>query len=253
VINIAAGEAKMSHTGIIDQFSNIQVFNGGGGDTFIGGPGNHVLNGMVGPNTLDYSSAATGVQFNIATGIAYNNFGGPTVTTDRFSNVQIFVGGSGNDVFYGGPGNHVFDGSDGTNTLDYSAASGNVRVNLLAGKALNGYGGTDYFDHMQFLRGGASHNDFSASNVTGSYTFEGGGTSDTFSFGGAFGNGTIADFAPGADLIYLASNQFADFAAVQSHAAQVGGSTVITLDSSNSITLRGVALASLNASEFRFL
>jgi serralysin len=81
----------------------------------------------------------------------------------------------------------------------------------------------------------------------------GGGNSDIFGFSGAFGQGTITDFNLAHDQIYLASNEFANFAAVQSHAQQVGGNTVITLDASDSITLQNTALSSLNAGEFRFL
>jgi|HubBroStandDraft_4_1064222.scaffolds.fasta_scaffold00548_9 hypothetical protein len=246
-------------TSATDSFADIQNFNGGSGnDTFIGGPGNHVINGMGGVNTLDYSAATTGVQFDIAAGLAYNDFGGPAVTVDRFSNIDTFIGGSGNNVFYGGSGSNVLDGgAGGTNTLDYAAAPGAVSINLTggpgAGTASNGYGGTDTFEHFQIFEGGALQDDFTANNGPGTYILVGGGNSDIFSFSGNFGEGTVTDFTPGNDQIYLAQNEFVDFAAVQSHAQQVGGNTMITLSASDSITLQGISLSSLNASMFHFL
>jgi len=34
------------------------------------------------------------VQFDLGTGMAYNNFGGPIVGVDQFSNIEVFKGGS---------------------------------------------------------------------------------------------------------------------------------------------------------------
>ncbi len=112
-INFASGTASNGYGGT-DTLLNIEVFKGTSfNDTFIGGPGNHVIDGSMGANTLDYSAAVTGVQFNIATGMAYNNFGGVAVGVDHFSNVQIFFGGSGSTTFLGGPGNNVLVGGGG--------------------------------------------------------------------------------------------------------------------------------------------
>ena len=123
----------------------------------------------------------------------------------------------------------------------------------MTGTAVNGYGGTDTFDHMQIFKGGAGQDVFNVGNVQGSYVFVGGGNSDFFAYSGAFGTDTVVDFTTGHGQIYLAQNEFANFAAVQSHAQQVGGNTVITLGASDSITLQGVSLASLNAGMFHFL
>jgi len=257
VIDFATSLAYNNFGGLTvndDKFSNIQIFDGGAGvDTFIGGPGNHVINGEGGPNILDYSAATTNVEFDVATGIAYNNFTNANVTTDYFSNIQIFCGGSGGADFGGGPGNNVFVGGGGVNTLDYSQTSAPVAINLVTDSATNGYGGTDYFADIQTFKGGSGPDYFDAAGSPGIYTLVGGGNSDIFGFSGAFGQGTITDFNLAHDQIYLASNEFANFAAVQSHAQQVGGNTVITLDASDSITLQNTALSSLNAGEFRFL
>src|SRR6266446_5342568 len=92
-------------------FGNV-TFTGFGG-TFVGDAGNHNLIGDGLANTLDYSAAVTGIQFNRATGFAYNNFGGPAVGVDHFSGIQDFKAGSASDVFIGGPGNNFIDGGAG--------------------------------------------------------------------------------------------------------------------------------------------
>jgi VCBS repeat-containing protein len=67
------------------------------------------------------------------------------------------------------------------------------------------------------------------------------------------GEDTIWGFSPKMDKIQFATGLLANFAAVKAHAKQVGGDTVISLDPKNSITLKGVALSSLQASNFIFV
>jgi VCBS repeat-containing protein len=74
---------------------------------------------------------------------------------------------------------------------------------------------------------------------------------DTFVFGPTnFGVNTIKNFNVHDDKIQIDHALFANFAAVQSHAARVGADTVITYDAADSITLQGVALSHLHASDF---
>jgi serralysin len=78
---------------------------------------------------------------------------------------------------------------------------------------------------------------------------------DTFDFGGSFGHNTIADFLGSSslhDTIHFASDDFASYAAVQSHMAQVGANVVITLDAADTIILQHITLAHLFAADFTF-
>jgi hypothetical protein len=77
-------------------------------------------------------------------------------------------------------------------------------------------------------------------------------TDTLFVFLGNFGQNTVEQFNPLIDKIELAATEFPDFSAVENHMQQVGGNTVITYDAHDSITLVGVAAASLNASNFEF-
>jgi hypothetical protein len=75
-------------------------------------------------------------------------------------------------------------------------------------------------------------------------------------FHAGFGNDTVNGFVAGlgiVDMIQVDTSLFADFAAVQSHAAQVGSNTVITFDTNNTITLNAITLSSLVADDFRFV
>jgi len=88
----------------------------------------------------------------------------------------------------------------------------------------------------------------------GNDTLTGGNGPDTFVFAAAFGNDAITDFKPHLDFIQLDPALFADFAAVQAHAADDGyGNAVITFDASNTITLLGVTTGQLHVSDFLFV
>ena len=108
---------------------------------------------------------------------------------------------------------------------------------------INGGGGNDTIsggNGKDTLTGGA-----------GNDILTGGNGADTFVFAAGFGHDTITDF--GNDEIQFAHGLFANFADIQAHAAQSGANTVITHDAANTITLQGVALSSLHASDFDIL
>jgi hypothetical protein len=76
---------------------------------------------------------------------------------------------------------------------------------------------------------------------------------ETFDFGGwMFGKDEITGFDPTQDAIRLSSGLVGSFASVEADMSAVGGATVITFDASHSLTLGGVAPASLGAANPRF-
>lgn len=131
---------------------------------------------------------------------------------------------------------------------DAPTRNGTANADTMNGTALedvlNGVGGADK------LVGAAGADTLNGG--LGNDTLTGGVGADRFIFSGVFGKDVITDFEAN-DVIRLDAAQFANFAAVQSHAAQVGLDTVITLDASNTITLTGVSVASLNAGDFLFV
>ncbi|KZK94035.1 hypothetical protein PsAD46_01287 [Pseudovibrio sp. Ad46] len=84
----------------------------------------------------------------------------------------------------------------------------------------------------------------------------GGMGSDTFVFSSvSVGSDVIADFVAGAgseDVIRFSTNRFADFEDMLTAASDNGSDTVISLDDSNSVTLKGVQVSDLHIDDFQF-
>ncbi|MGH1575158.1 M10 family metallopeptidase C-terminal domain-containing protein [Methylobacterium sp. P31] len=115
------------------------------------------------------------------------------------------------------------------------SSTGVVLYTPTANKALMGQSGDDVLigRHNDTLTGNAGH--------------------DTFVFNPSFGNETVTDFKPGTDVVQFDHSLFANFDAVYAHAQQVGADTVIIYDANDTVTLKGVVLANLHASDFHFL
>ena len=161
------------------------TFTGSGG-AFKGSPGNHNLAGDGNNNVLDYSAATTPVEFDLANGYGYSNFGGTPVGVDHFLNITAFGGGAGNDLFIGGPGNHILAGQGGIDTLDYSAATSAVQFNFATNIASNTFGGspgTDRFFGMEIFKGGSGDDTFIGG--PGDHTIDGGAGTDTLDYSAA--------------------------------------------------------------------
>ena len=116
------------------------LLGGGGNDVLAGGKGADLLSGGSGQDTADYSGAATGVNVNLALGLALNDGDGSidvlasienvtgsahkdSITGDQQAN-QL-AGGGGNDLLAGGKGADVYlhsgtsaDGDDRINAGD---------------------------------------------------------------------------------------------------------------------------------------
>jgi probable HAF family extracellular repeat protein/VCBS repeat-containing protein len=139
-----------------------------------------------------------------------------TLTVVVTSPGQTYVGGTAGTTIHGGSGSYVLDGGAGSDTV-------------IAGKG------------NQVLIGGPND------------TLTAGSGRDTFVFVPNFGKNAITNFNPHDDVIELPKSEFANFAAVQAHAQQVGHDTVITYDAQDTITLTGVSLSSLHASDFHLV
>ena len=116
---------------------------------------------------------------------------------------------------------------------------------------LNGANGDDSLyagSGVNQLLGGAGNDNLYAE--TGNNILTGGAGNDRFIFGPDFFQNVIADFG-NTDRIEF-DDVFADFLAVQTASQQVGLDTVIALDAGHTITLKGIAIGSLDASDFLF-
>ncbi len=189
-------------------------------------------------------------------------------------NAGVWVSSLGLD--FGGSGDNILTNSGkihgpielgtGANTLTNTGTiTGSVTFTgtgdaLTNGGVIHGLvtmGTTDTFIntgtvHGSVVLGTGDTLDTSAGEITGRVTAA---ASDTFDYSGSFGHNTIAGFVSAGtthDIISFASDDFANYAAVQAHMAQVGADVVITLDAGDTIVLLHQTLAHLVAHDFAF-
>jgi hypothetical protein len=160
------------------------------------------------------------------------------------------VGGTGDDTIYARDGADTIDGGAGVDGVDYSLlALPGVTVNLATGIAIQANGKTDTLSNIENARGGAGNDSLAGSG--GSNVLKGGGGNDTFILSGAFGQDVVADFQAGYDLIQFDVGAFSSTNAILAASQQVGNDVLITLNSTNAVTLKSTSLSSLSASDFR--
>lgn len=194
------------------------VFTGGNGsDVYDGGAGSDMIAGGAGNDTL---SGGLGLD-----------------TIDGGSGDDLVSGGAGDDVLKGGSGRDIVDGGEGNDVIDAGSDADTV---------LGGAGDDQ-------IRGGSG--DDRLTGGAGDDVLWGGSGHDSFVFAAGFGRDMISDFGLSgstSDIVEFGADIFADFGAVIAAAEQVGRDVVIVLDQDNTLTLSNVALASLNADDFRF-
>ena len=196
-----------------------------GDDRLVGGPGADDLDGGAGTDTVSYVGSKAGVTVILAddgTGTA----SGGEAAGDTLRGIEN-IGGSGHadDVLTGNAGSNVLYGDGGADTL--RGRGGNDR--------LVGGPGADV------LTGGA-----------GDDTLTGGAGDDLFRFASGDGADVIADFADGEDRIDLRGHtgvgSFGDLTIRRSSS----GDAVIGLGGGDRLTLTGVQVSALDASDFLF-
>ena len=182
------------------------------GTRFFGSGGSDSLDGVVAlaRSWADYSGLAAAITASYSDTLhatVSKSLGG----TDTLVTVTGIVGTDGNDslagspvsppigtnnfgtVLVGGPGNDTINGfSNGTNRVDYSGSTSAANINLSAGTASDGLGGTDTLTNVTQVRGtgfndtmlgGANFETFMVSNA-GNHSIDGGGGGNTYRYFG---------------------------------------------------------------------
>lgn len=161
--------------------------------------------------------------------------GNTDVLLDTLKNQDIkFTGSTGADAFKGfGNGDDTVNGGGGNDKL--LGGAGDDQLSGGRGNdQLNGGSGDDTID------GGAGNDRMS-----------GAAGADQFNFASGFGVDRITDFSE-EDVIKFDTAVFADFDAVMDAARERNGNVIITFDADNKLTLTGVELTDLDASDFLF-
>jgi len=243
-------------------FGNDTVVGGGQNDALFGGNGDDFVSGE---NGFDTVSGGQGDDFVLGgenADILNGDDGNDTINggngTDNLN------GGRDNDSLVGGAGNDNLNGNLGNDTLsgdlDDDNLSGGSGDDLLLGSfgadALNGGGNNDQLfggSQNDTLDGAAGFDTLSGDN--GNDVLTGGINADIFVFGNQFGDDEITDFEatnPNEKIDFSGLTNITDFADLMAnHLSQVGGDTIIT-DGANTITLVGVAISTLDGSDFIF-
>lgn len=205
-----------------------RLFGEGDADALIGGAGDDTLNGGDGDDQL---FAGLGHDF------VDGGFGGDFARTSNGR--DTLLGGDGNDTLGAGSGKDFMRGHGGADLL--LGSNGNDRLYGDTGNdTLLGGGGRD------LITGGA-----------GDDRLVGGTEDDRFNFAPGLGADLIVDFEGGAgsgDVIGLFGfgASLDSFTEAIAAATQIGANVVIDLGGGDSITLQGVAIASLDADDFAF-
>ncbi len=305
------------------------ITGGASDDILRGGAGADTLDGLAGRDTADYSTSATGVAVNLATGM---NTGGDAagdtlvnmenVTGSAFNDLltgdggnNVLNGGAGNDTINGGGGNDRLIGGDGVNalvggtgddtyvvaangtgtitesqgagtdTVETSQSTATLSANVenlvytgtgnfrgtgnALGNEITGASGGDNIqgqDGNDSLFGLAGNDTLFGEN--GNDTLDGGAGSDilddkagsdTFVFrAGDGGQDTIRGFTAGAasgDVIRILGTSWTSLDDVLNHlgAGSNSNTTVIELDATTSILVRGVAANQFTTGDFLFV
>jgi Ca2+-binding RTX toxin-like protein len=183
------------------------------GTTFFASRGSDLINGTlsIAANGFYYNSLGSGGGTIIATFSDYLNatviksIGG----ADTLVNINYIFGSIGGDVLNGSPtaapndvyvqtkllqggaGNDTINGFGLTiNRADYSSATSAISVDLAAGSAIDGQGGTDLLINVRRVRGsnfndtilGSAGDDVIETRTLGSHRLDGGGGTNTYNF-----------------------------------------------------------------------
>jgi len=102
------------------------------------------------------------------------------------------------------------------------------------------------------INGGGGYDTFIIG--TGSNTYNPAGYNDHFDFGASFGNDIIDGFKTGTghDYISFSGGDFSSYTELQTHMTQVGGNTIITLESGSTIELHALTMTHLSSADFIF-
>ena len=224
-VGSAADETVVATDGndVLDGMGGADTLSGGfGNDVLIGGSGGDTLFGDDGFDTASYAAAGGSVSIllniNSHTGDALG---------DTFSSVEVFTLSAFADTFIGLADAETVNGGDSTDTI-YGMDGADV---------LNGGDGDDY------LLGGGD-NDI----LTG-----GAGVDQFWANAGLFGADTVTDFENGVDQIRLTTIVGVDDFTDLTITANGSGWALVSLPDGSTITLTGVTVGQIDASDFLFI
>ncbi|WP_455273620.1 peroxidase family protein [Rhizobium herbae] len=196
------------------------ILGGGGGDILVGDAGNDILRGEDGDDVITAGDGKDSVSGGEGSDELHGGAGVDMLFGDAGDDLihgdggdDLIEGGAGDDQVWGGEGDDTviakpndgsdrYWGGDGADTLDYSAALGNLTVDLgngfmQRGSVTGSNIGSDTFYGFENFVGGTGHDTITATTAVN--IMDGGAGNDTFRFTstGAINDDVIYGFQPG--------------------------------------------------------
>ncbi|MBB4294141.1 serralysin, partial [Rhizobium leguminosarum] len=279
-----------SFTGTGNALTNM-ITGGAGNDLLDGGAGNDILIGGAGNDIYVVDSTSEVVTEAVSAGtdeirtalagytlgdnvenLTYTGSANFTGTGNALANT--ITGGAGNDILDGGAGadsliggagddTYIVDNAADSVTENADAGSDTVRTTLASytlGSDVENltYAGTSDFSGTgnsldNLILGGSGTNTLTGG--AGNDILIGGEAADFFVYSPNWGHDTIIDFmaiGTAHDTIRIDHSIFADWASLLAASSQSGSDTIVTADIDNTITLKNVAVSSLDSFDFLF-
>lgn len=166
-IDTLIGIERVNGSAFADTLLGGVVANGTGAtdgfESFRGLAGNDTINGGGGYDVAEYDSALEAVLVRLggtSPGMAFDGQGGfdTLISIEGVTGSALADGLFGSDSgvfesFRGGAGNDTIDGKGGTDRADYNSSRAAIVINLLAGTASDGLGGSDTLISIEDIRG----------------------------------------------------------------------------------------------------
>jgi Ca2+-binding RTX toxin-like protein len=162
VAGLATGQANLSGGDGDDVFQGSETANqatgNGGNDMLFGNGGNDILTGGVGHDRLEGGTGNDSLYSDVALGIfavpEYHSTNYIIPQLDRGSDIDILIGGDGDDLLSAGFGDHV-DGGDGNDTLyiSFMAATSGVTADFGQPTVVVGGGTITGIDDIGWIEG----------------------------------------------------------------------------------------------------
>ena len=204
-VNLAAGTAADGFGGT-DTIANVdnvlgsafadRIIGNAEFNTFEGLAGNDLINGGDSSDRIEYQRSPARVIVNLETGTAFDGFGGTDTIRDvanvrgsAFNDVLVGTADDDSNSFEGLAGNDVINGnSSNGKQVSYANSPAGVSVDLEAGAAADGFGGSDTILNIDSVLGSAFDDALVGSALVEFEDFEGGAGDDLIDGNGGADN-----------------------------------------------------------------